>query len=149
MTLFKNKKIAFTTTNGTQAIKTAENAKEITIASFLNITAVANYLIQKEEDILIICAGRKGKISMEDSLFAGAIVEKMHLSNIHVSNTAFLFQTLFSSVKNNVVSFLTHSEAYKNLERRNATKDIFFCLKEDIFSVIPVYNKNTKEIRSL
>ena len=145
----KNKKIALTTTNGTKAIKTVENAKEIIIASFLNITTIANYLIQKEEDILIICAGRKGKISMEDSLFAGALLEKMQTANICPSNAAFLFHTLFCSVKKNVVSFLSYSDAYKNLEKQNAIDDILFCLKEDLFSVIPIYDKSTKEIHSV
>src|ERR1041385_4962484 len=41
-------KIAFTTTNGTQAIEKAKDAKEIIIGSFLNLTTVAKYLLLGE-----------------------------------------------------------------------------------------------------
>ena len=40
----KGKKIAFTTTNGTQAIAKSIGAKEIVIGSFLNLTALANHI---------------------------------------------------------------------------------------------------------
>ena len=71
----KGKQIAFTTTNGTQAIAKSSGAKEIVIGSFLNLSAVANYLLKGENNVLVVCAGWKGKVNLEDTLFAGAVVE--------------------------------------------------------------------------
>src|SRR5687767_2329393 len=71
----KGQKIAFTTTNGTRAIVKSLGAKEIIIGSFLNLTAVANHLRTINSDVLVVCAGWKGKVNLEDQLFAGALVE--------------------------------------------------------------------------
>src|SRR5688572_25235900 len=42
----KGQKIAFTTTNGTQAIAKAIEAREIVIGSFLNLSAITKYLLE-------------------------------------------------------------------------------------------------------
>src|SRR5215510_4352501 len=73
----KGKKIAFTTTNGTQAIEKANGAKKIVIGSFLNLSSVVKYLLFGENSVLIICAGWKGKVNLEDTLFAGAIMDRL------------------------------------------------------------------------
>ena len=71
------KKVAYSTTNGTKAIHLARNNKMVIIASFLNLTAVANLLTEKQDDVLILCAGWKGKFSLEDTVFCGALAEKL------------------------------------------------------------------------
>ncbi len=57
----KGKSIAFTTTNGTQAIIRSLGAREIIIGSFLNLSAVVNYLREGSNNVLVVCAGWKGK----------------------------------------------------------------------------------------
>jgi 2-phosphosulfolactate phosphatase len=65
--LIEGKKIAFTTTNGTKAIKLArqQEAAEIVIGSFLNIDAVERYLIEKNRPVVLLCAGWKDKYNLE------------------------------------------------------------------------------------
>jgi 2-phosphosulfolactate phosphatase len=70
-----HKKIAFTTTNGTQAIEKAKGAKRIIVGSFLNLSSVVKYLLFGENSVLVVCAGWKGKVNLEDTLFAGAVVD--------------------------------------------------------------------------
>ena len=72
----KGKKIAFTTTNGTQAIAKAIEAREIIIGSFLNLSAITSHLLESNNKVLLVCAGWKGKVNLEDTLFAGAIVDR-------------------------------------------------------------------------
>ena len=76
----RGKKIAFTTTNGTQAIVKSFGASEIIIGSFLNMGAVVDHLKSLRENILVVCAGWKGKVNLEDTLFAGAVVLKLNCS---------------------------------------------------------------------
>src|SRR5688572_33297600 len=73
----KGQKIAFTTTNGTQAIAKSIGAKEIVIGSFLNLSALANHIRQGNDDVLIVCAGWKGRFNLEDTLFAGALIDSV------------------------------------------------------------------------
>ena len=46
----KGKSVAVTTTNGTVAIEKSQEADEIVIGAFLNISAVAQYLREQEKD---------------------------------------------------------------------------------------------------
>jgi 2-phosphosulfolactate phosphatase len=74
--LVAGKEIAYSTTNGTQAIIKASSGKSVAIGSFLNLSAVANWLSDKNSaDVLILCSGWKGKFCLEDALFAGALSE--------------------------------------------------------------------------
>ncbi|WP_339609210.1 2-phosphosulfolactate phosphatase, partial [uncultured Roseivirga sp.] len=60
----KGKKVATTTTNGTQAIELSKNAKEVIIGSFLNLNAVVNHLMKCNNDVLLFCAGWKGRYNL-------------------------------------------------------------------------------------
>jgi len=71
--VFKGKEIVYSTTNGTKAIKMASGASEIAIGSFVNLSALAGWLQKKDKNVVILCAGWKNRINMEDSLFAGAL----------------------------------------------------------------------------
>ena len=71
------RKVAYSTTNGTKAIHQARHNKMVVIGSFLNLSAVADLLIEKHSHVLILCAGWKGKFSLEDTIFSGALSEKL------------------------------------------------------------------------
>ncbi|MEZ6127566.1 MAG: 2-phosphosulfolactate phosphatase [Planctomycetaceae bacterium] len=68
------KTIGFTTTNGTQALLRAHQAKQILVGSFVNLSAIAQRLATADSSIHIVCAGTNGAVTGEDVLFAGALV---------------------------------------------------------------------------
>lgn len=57
------KTIILNTTNGTKSIKKASGALNIFMGSFLNLEILANTLRNHDEEIVLICAGWKGRIS--------------------------------------------------------------------------------------
>jgi 2-phosphosulfolactate phosphatase len=138
----KGSKIAFTTTNGTQAIVKSLGASEIIIGSFLNLTAVANHLRTLPQNILVVCAGWKGKFNLEDTLFAGALVEKLKDEVFPACDSPLAAQALYNQAKGNMVEFLSNSSHVKRLAKLNIHKDITFCLTEDIYSVVPILRDN-------
>ena len=71
------KEVVLTTTNGTRAISVAKNSHQIIVGSFLNLTAICNYLKNEKRDVLLLCAGWRGRFNLEDSLFAGAVVNEL------------------------------------------------------------------------
>jgi 2-phosphosulfolactate phosphatase len=135
----KGQKIAFTTTNGTQAIAKAIGAPEIVIASFLNLSAVAAHLRELPYNILIVCAGWKGKVNMEDTLFAGALVEKLKESISLACDAPLAAQHLYLRAKDNMLDFLKDSSHVRRLAKLNIHKDIEFCLTPDLYAVVPVF----------
>jgi 2-phosphosulfolactate phosphatase len=74
---FKGKEIVYSTTNGTKAIKRGSGATQIVVGSFVNLNALAAWLSKRDENVLIFCAGWKNKVNMEDTLFAGALSDKL------------------------------------------------------------------------
>jgi len=135
-------KIAFTTTNGTQAIEKSKGAKKILIGSFLNLSAISRYLLMSDDNILIVCAGWKGKINLEDSLFAGALVDNLRKHIEPDCDAPIVAQELYLSAKDDMVKFLSTSSHVKRLNRLNIYKDIEFCLTPDQYHVIPILKRD-------
>jgi 2-phosphosulfolactate phosphatase len=141
----KGQTIAMTTTNGTLAIHLSEGAKEIVIGSFLNLSSVANYLATQDADILVVCAGWKGKFNLEDTMFAGALVEKLQ-GQIDVDcDAAVSALYLYQAAQVDLMLFMEKSSHYRRLKHLDVIDDIAFCLSVDHFDCVPVV-QNGKEI---
>lgn len=136
----KEKKIAFTTTNGTQAIEKSKGAKEVIVGSFLNLSSVVRHLLFGKNNILIVCAGWKGKVNLEDTLFAGAVVDKLRDFIEPDCDAPLAAQHLYNLAKPDMVRFLSTSSHVKRLANLNIHKDIEFCLTPDQYQVVPVLN---------
>lgn len=134
----KGQRIAFTTTNGTQAIAKSIGAREIVIGSFLNLTVLANHLREGKNDILIVCAGWKGRFNLEDSLFAGALIEALHGDVQLECDAPQACVHLYLLAKSNMLEFLKEASHVKRLANLNIFKDIEFCLSIDTYNVVPV-----------
>lgn len=134
----KGKKIAFTTTNGTQAIAKSAGAREIVIGSFLNLAAVVNYLKKGLNNILVVCAGWKGRVNLEDTLFAGALVQLLKDHAEPACDAPLAAQHLYHIAQHDMNAFLKNSSHVKRLNRLDVYKDIEFCLTLDQYNVVPV-----------
>jgi len=138
----RGKDIAFTTTNGTQAISRSAGAAQIIIGSFLNLSAVVKYLEKTTPNLLIVCSGWKGKVNLEDTLFAGALVEHLADSFEHACDAPAIAQRLYQAGRRDLKDFLKDSSHIKRLKRLNIEKDIDFCLTADQYDVVPVIREN-------
>ncbi|MDO9001700.1 MAG: 2-phosphosulfolactate phosphatase [Bacteroidota bacterium] len=136
----KGKTIAITTTNGTQAIDAAKNAQQIIIGSFLNLDAIVEYLNSEKKDVLFLCAGWKNKFNLEDTLFAGAVVEKLVL--IHECTTqcdsALAAMDLYKLAKHNLAEYLANSSHRNRLAKLDLERDINYCLTLNLCPVVPI-----------
>lgn len=136
---YAGKKVAVTTTNGTLAItKSAPYAKQVLIGAFLNISALAEYLRQQPEDVVLLCAAWKGKVNMEDTLFAGALVSMLQDTHEPCCDSPLATRTLYEAVKDQLFDYLMQSSHARRLRKFGVEDDIRFCLERDAFSVIPV-----------
>lgn len=134
--------LAVTTTNGTLAITKSKDAVKVLIGSFLNISILSEYLLQQAHDVLILCAGWKGKFNLEDTLFAGALTDRL-MPDFHVAcDSPLAATTLYHAAKGNLLGFLESSSHVQRLKKLDIHKDIAFCLQEDVYPVIPVLKKD-------
>ena len=75
----KGKSLVLTTTNGTRLLHEAlaANAMEIITGSFNNLSSVCQYLLIQKKNVVLACAAWKNKINIEDTLFAGAVINEL------------------------------------------------------------------------
>jgi 2-phosphosulfolactate phosphatase len=138
----KGQTIAMTTTNGTLAITKSSKAIKVIIGSFLNKTAVINFLLSQPHHVLILCAGWKGRVNLEDTLFAGSVADQLR-EEFSIEDDATLGAlTIYSCMKYNMLKSMASSSHVKRLHRLNLAKDIEFCIREDLYDVIPVLENN-------
>jgi 2-phosphosulfolactate phosphatase len=74
----RGKTIVSTTTNGTRALRACTGAQTVLAASFLNLTATAQFIRQLQPvEIVLVCAGTRENVATEDVLAAGALGEML------------------------------------------------------------------------
>ena len=136
-----DKTLVLTTTNGTKAIHLSKHHEVIT-ASFVNINAVFNYILQSDKDVIIFCSGWKGLPNMEDTIFAGQLSEMLMSSKQFFSKCDSLLSSisLYKSSVDDMFSFLEHSAHRVRLKHLNMEQDTKFCLSPNLKSeIIPLF----------
>ena len=136
-------KIAMTTTNGTLSISKAKTeAVKVIVGAFLNLAAVVNHLKNQPYDVLVLCAGWKGRPNLEDTLFAGAVVEALKDEYFVSEDSAILAMRTYQQAKNDMLGYLANSSHIRRLQGLGINKDISYCLQNDLYDVLPVLRGN-------
>ncbi len=140
--IVKNKTIIFSTTNGVKTLEMAKDAHKIIIGSFLNLQAVCHYCTNYQGEILIICAGREGKYSLEDTACAGMIIHSLRdiFPDVHQESDANLTaKVLYKKFGNNILEILRKSQHGRYLESIGLSKDLKFCSQLDFYHIVPIF----------
>lgn len=135
----QGKTLVLTTTNGTRTINLAKDAKRLVIGAFLNLTALSEWLVRQDANILLLCAGWKGKFSLEDSTFAGAVMDRLLESGRFglEEDSSIAAQYLFMAARDNFMSILKAAPRRKRIEKLQLLPDVKYCLTADTATVIP------------
>jgi len=138
----KGKDVVLSTTNGTQAIEKAKAAEQIIVGSFLNLTAVCKHLENENRDVILLCAGWKGRYNLEDSLFAGAVLDYFEGSKVFtgIADSSLAAREMCQAAKGNLNDFLKNSSHRRRLQRLNLEKDIEYCLQIDTMDLVPIFD---------
>jgi 2-phosphosulfolactate phosphatase len=138
---FKGKTIAYSTTNGTKAISLAADADGIVIGSFTNLSAVSEWLSAQRKNVVVLCAAWKSLFNLEDSLFAGALAEKLLKSNNFKTECDSVKASLdlWSLAKYNLTGYLSKSSHRNRLKHLVSDEDFLYTLTIDSNKVVPVF----------
>ncbi len=136
----KGKTIAISTTNGTQAIEASRKATKVLVGSFLNLDVICEYLSSQKKDVILVCAGWKNKFNLEDTIFAGAVVEKLTTESGYeiTCDSAIASKHLYNLAKHDLFGFLGNSSHRNRLAKLDLERDIKYCLTPNQCPVIPV-----------
>lgn len=139
---FEGKSIAVTTTNGTRTILASRGAEQILIGAFLNLRSLATYLSTSRKDVIIHCAGWKGMVNIEDTLFAGALIDELSSTYTDHGDPALLAKQLYSHNKMDLLKVAKESSHAKRLAGFGVEKDLEFCMQSSLFSIVPEFKED-------
>ncbi len=138
------KPIAYSTTNGTKAVFLGKDSKGVVIGAFINIAAVAHYLRQQRQNVLVLCAGWKGKFCLEDTLFAGALAETLMADGLYTTecDSAHAALDLWSIAKTDLMGYVQKMAQRERLRAKGLDDVLDYCFTIDTSSVVPVLVEN-------
>lgn len=139
----QGKTLVLTTTNGTKLLHMAlaKGATEIITGSFLNLSAVCDHLASINKNVILGCAAWKDKPNIEDTLFAGAVIDRIGKSFAINCDASQIAKTLYSAAKDDMFGFMKDHDAshYHRLMNFGVERDIRHCLTPDLAPVLPEY----------
>lgn len=139
----ENKLLVLTTTNGTKLLHMAldREAPEIITGSFPNLSAVCDYLLASDKDVLLGCAAWKDRVNMEDTLFAGAVISRIKEKFTLHCDSSKMAESLYHEAGEDRFAFMQRKGAthYHRLMQYNLEKDIRYCLAPDGADVLPLF----------
>lgn len=139
----EGKTLVLTTTNGTKLLHMAlaKGATEIVTGSFLNLSAVCEHLAGLNRNVILGCAAWKDKVNIEDTLFAGAVVNRIKDHFTVNCDASHMAACLYESAREDLYRFMQHNDAshYHRLTNFGLEKDIRHCLTPDLANILPQY----------
>jgi 2-phosphosulfolactate phosphatase len=125
--------LVLATTNGAPAVvASAAVADEVLAASLLNLDAVLARLA-RVEDVLLVCAGTDGRVSIEDVYLAGRLSAALEGPRSDAARVAEAVAASYPTAQD----ALEASAGAIGLRREGLESDIAFCAQESIVGVVP------------
>ncbi len=138
----KGRHLAYSTTNGTVSVLTAKDSPHVLVGAFSNIDALVEKVLELNDhrslDVVVLCSGWKGDPSLEDTLFAGALVERLCTNGYRALNdSATMSADLWTMAHPHLRSFAQRATHVARLEAMGAHRDIDFAFQLNTCPVVP------------
>ncbi|WP_083750193.1 2-phosphosulfolactate phosphatase [Rhodohalobacter halophilus] len=136
----EGKTLIFNTTNGTKAIKKSLGSARIYMASFLNLSAIVSSLSAEENEIVLLCAGWKGRLALEDVLLAGNIIYNLGDGQLpdDANDGAKVAYGLYEKYSDDIRSVIFQCNHAQRLKNVVGTDDLDYCCQTDITDQLPI-----------
>lgn len=132
--------VAYSTTNGTGIMKQASECHEVVIGSYLNFSALCNWLEAQGRKVIIVCAGWKSRFSLEDAVCAGAIAERLLQGGrfITICDSVHAATDLWLAAKSDLLGYIEKAAQRSRLREKKLDDCLEYCHTFDVTDVIPV-----------
>ena len=140
--LVNGKTIAYSTTNGTHTINLAAKCHSVVVGAFTNISALCRWLEAGERDVFLLCAGWKGRFNLEDSIFAGAVAQKLIDTGkfTTICDSALAAMDLWSLASLDLTGYIKKAAQNERLRKINSDDAIPYCMEFDLTDIVPVFD---------
>ncbi|GAK57872.1 putative 2-phosphosulfolactate phosphatase [Candidatus Vecturithrix granuli] len=143
----KNKGIIFSTTNGTRTLLALKEAAPILIGSFLNISAICQYILRhpfqdQRNPVILACSGVVNTFSLEDAVCAGMFVHFLSVAEPDISKTpaAMAAELLYTHYQADLLAMLQNSDGGRRVARIGLAQDLVACVEVDKYPIVPIFH---------
>ncbi|MER2519817.1 MAG: 2-phosphosulfolactate phosphatase [Bdellovibrionales bacterium] len=146
----RNASVAFVTTNGTKAILfAAGGASQVLLGCMNNRRAVAAKAAATGRSVTIVCSGRKGNFSLDDTLCAGLIAQVLceDFGYAPIEDSCHAALALCSNGEGEVMKLVREGRSFQRLTELKMQKDLDFALRLDTNEGVPFYDPRAREVR--
>jgi 2-phosphosulfolactate phosphatase len=130
--------VVFTTTNGTRALLALDGARRVAVGGFVNAAAVARWVAAEPGDVLLVCAGERGRFCLEDAVCAGLLVSRLHPADAALSDAARAARVLWERYAGDLEAMLADATWAQALVAQGRGADLPLCVALDVHDVVPV-----------
>lgn len=140
----EGKTVLLTTTNGTHALLAVQGARDVVVASYVNLTAVCAMLraaLRGGADITIVCAGQDRQFALEDAACAGRYVSQVvkRLHSVELNDAALAASLIDRRYGDNLMRLFETAAHGRALAAAGFEEDLAACAAVDSYPVIPIY----------
>ena len=137
----RDRTVIMVTSNGTGAVARCAEASEVVIGGLVNARAVVDHVVRQGRDLTIVCAGWMNRVSLEDTLCAGLLIDLIGPDRLGSPETdsAHIARVLYKHDRGSLVDRIASCNHARRLERLGHGADIAICSAVDSVPVVPVY----------
>jgi len=130
--------IVLTTTNGTAAMLAAGAAAVAGVAALTNVEAAARWAAAQGRDVTLLCSGEKGRLSLEDAVCAGVLVDRLAAEGrIDASDAALIARRAGQYYARDLSRLVEDSTWARKLTRAGREADLAACLAFAGLDIVP------------
>lgn len=134
----RGKTLVFTSTNGTRALVRASEAETVYAAAFVNLSATLARLRADRRPVHVVCAGYEGEPALEDTLFAGALVDGLSETEpVRLNDSARLAWDAYENHRDILAGALEVCRGGAHLIELGFGGDLKAALEIDKFTLVP------------
>ncbi len=135
------RKLIYSTTNGTVALRQSSKADHVYAAALLNGAAVIDRVLERHpgKTILIVCSGSMGMVNLEDLYGAGFLVDLLSREmdeQVDFSDAALAVRSLYRS--EDATDCLLRARVGRMMVERNLVDEVHFVARLSAMNAVPV-----------
>jgi 2-phosphosulfolactate phosphatase len=141
----KGKRLFISTTNGTRTLQRVQDAKIVLAGAITNREAIVDYVIsQQPETVWLVGSGWEGDYSLEDTVCAGAIadrlVTKLNLPLVELAGNDELVAAiaLYRQWQADLLGLFHLASHGQRLLRLACHADLKYCATPDMLDIVPI-----------
>jgi 2-phosphosulfolactate phosphatase len=96
-------------------------------------------LKQQKANVILGCSGWKNRFNIEDTLFAGALIQEIQDHFTIHCDSSWMAQQLYMQHKDHLTDYIKTTTHWHRLAAYGLEEDMMYCISKDVAPSLPIY----------